>query len=97
MRESMERELQHAVIRRLYGDGRSDIGVSVKEGVVTLTGFVRYYTIRILAEEVMKSVYGVRSVVNEIRLEPWPTVSTIPQEDEEDRLRSRTLTGIEAT
>jgi len=97
MQESIEAELRNTVIRRLYGDGHSDIRVSVREGVATLTGFVHYYAIKILAEEVTKSVSGIRSVANEIRLEPWPTGSTIPQAADEDRLRSRTLTGIEAT
>jgi len=95
MLESNDAELRNTVIRRLHEDAYSDIGVSVREGVVTLTGFVHYYAIKILAEEVTKSVYGIRSVANEIRLEPWPAWSTIPQAADADR--PGTLTGIEAT
>jgi osmotically-inducible protein OsmY len=42
------------------------IGVSVKEGVVTLTGHVPSYTEKYAAEKAAKRVYGVKAVANEL-------------------------------
>jgi osmotically-inducible protein OsmY len=42
------------------------IGVSVKEGVVTLTGHVSSYAEKYAAERAAKRVHGVRAVANEI-------------------------------
>ena len=46
----------------------TDIAVSVKDGVVTLTGFVRSYSQRYEAEKEAKSVRGVRGVANNIEV-----------------------------
>ena len=46
----------------------TDIGVSVKNSVVTLTGFVRSYGQRREAEEAAKRVDGVVGVVNDIEV-----------------------------
>ena len=46
----------------------TDIAVSVKDGVVTLTGFVRSYSQRYEAEKEAKSVRGVRGVANDIEV-----------------------------
>jgi osmotically-inducible protein OsmY len=46
----------------------SDIAVAVKEGVVTLSGFVRSYWDKDAAEEAAKRVYGVRGVANDIEV-----------------------------
>jgi len=43
-----------------------DIGVSVQEGVVTLTGHVPTYTEKSAAERAVKRVLGVRAVVEEL-------------------------------
>jgi osmotically-inducible protein OsmY len=43
-----------------------DIGVSVRNGVVTLTGFVRSYTERFQAERDAKRVAGVVAIANEL-------------------------------
>ena len=45
-----------------------DIAVAVREGVVTLTGFVRYYGHRRQAETAAKRVAGVTAVVNDIEV-----------------------------
>jgi osmotically-inducible protein OsmY len=47
-----------------------DIGVAVKEGVVTLSGFVRSYSQKYMAERAAKRVHGVLGVANslEVRL-----------------------------
>ncbi len=46
----------------------SDIGVAVKDGVVTLTGFVRSYSQKYEAEREAKTVKGVRGVANDIEV-----------------------------
>jgi osmotically-inducible protein OsmY len=45
-----------------------EIGVAVKDGVVTLTGFVDSYTKRWAAEEAAHRVHGVKAVANEIEV-----------------------------
>jgi hypothetical protein len=46
----------------------TDIAVSVKNGVVTLTGFVRSYTDKYEAEAAAKRVVGVAAVANAIEV-----------------------------
>lgn len=46
----------------------SDIGVAVKDGVVTLSGFVRSYTQKYEAERATKRVKGVLGVANDIEV-----------------------------
>ena len=46
----------------------TDVVVSVKDGVVTLAGFVRSYSQRYKAEREAKSVRGVRGVANDIQV-----------------------------
>jgi osmotically-inducible protein OsmY len=46
----------------------TDIAVKVKEGIVTLTGFVRKYTEKYEAERVAKRVLGVKGVVNDLEV-----------------------------
>lgn len=46
----------------------TDIGVSVKNGVVTLTGFVRSYAQKVEAERAAKRVAGVQAVANDIEV-----------------------------
>jgi len=46
----------------------SDIAVSVKDGVVTLTGFVRSYSQKYGAERGVKKIRGVRGVANDIEV-----------------------------
>lgn len=45
-----------------------DIGVAVKDGVVTLTGFVSSYWEKDAAEKAVKRVYGVRGIANDIQV-----------------------------
>jgi osmotically-inducible protein OsmY len=51
----------------------SDIAVSVKDGVVTLTGFVHSYYDKEAAEKAAKRVHGVRGVANDIEVRPTTT------------------------
>jgi osmotically-inducible protein OsmY len=56
----------------------SDIGVAVKDGVVTLSGFVHSYWEKDAAEKVAKRVYGVRGVANDIEVK-WLSTRTDPE------------------
>jgi hypothetical protein len=60
----------------------SDIAVGVKDGVVTLSGFVRSYWDKDAAEKAAKRVYGVRGVANdiEVKLSSARTDSEIARE-----------------
>ena len=46
----------------------NDIAVAVKDGVVTLSGFVSSYMEKDAAEKAAKRVYGVRAVANDIQV-----------------------------
>jgi osmotically-inducible protein OsmY len=62
-------ELQRDVLDELRWEPSVDaahIGVSVKDGVVTLSGHVSSYTEKFAAERAAKRVLGVRAVANEI-------------------------------
>jgi osmotically-inducible protein OsmY len=58
----------------------TDIGVAVKGGVVTLSGFVRSYTQKWQAERDVKRVSGVLGVANDIEVR-LPTSSQRPDPD----------------
>jgi osmotically-inducible protein OsmY len=55
----------------------ADIAVSVKDGVVTLAGFVRSYTEKYQAETAAKRVVGVKGVANDIEVR-MPSVDERP-------------------
>jgi osmotically-inducible protein OsmY len=57
--------------------GSTDIAVSVKNGVVTLTGFVRNYTQKYEAERAAKRVAGVLGLANDIEVN-LPTADSRP-------------------
>ena len=62
-------QLQRDVLDELKWEPAVDaanIGVAVKEGVVTLTGHVPSYTEKYAAEKAAKRVYGVKAVANEL-------------------------------
>ncbi|HZS02925.1 MAG TPA: BON domain-containing protein [Chloroflexota bacterium] len=70
--------IQQAVLSELKWEGRvepSEIGVSVADGIVTLTGLVDSYAKRVAAEEAAQRVHGVRAVANEVTVR-------LPQDDE---------------
>lgn len=58
----------------------AEIGVTAKNGVVTLTGNVNSFTKKIEAEKAAKSVLGVRAVVEEIHVK----LSTSLDKNDED-------------
>jgi osmotically-inducible protein OsmY len=55
-----------------------DIGVAVKDGVVTLSGFTCSYWEKDEAEKSAKRVYGVRGVANDIKVTP-PSLWSDPE------------------
>jgi len=62
-------QVRDAVLQRLSWDPRveaSAIGVTAKEGVVTLTGYVDTYAGKLAAERAAKRVRHVRAVANDI-------------------------------
>jgi osmotically-inducible protein OsmY len=72
-----DEEIQKNVLSELKWDARvqpNEIGVMVKDGVVTLTGWVDSYTKKWAAEEAAHRVRGVKAVANEIEVR-LPTAS----------------------
>jgi len=64
-------QIQQDVMAELKWDARvspNEIGVMVKNGVVTLTGYVDSYTKRWAAEEATHRVNGVKAVANDIEV-----------------------------
>lgn len=64
-------EIQAEVLTELKWEPRvqaTEIGVAVKDGVVTLTGFVDSYTKRWAAEDATHRVRGVKAVANDIEV-----------------------------
>ena len=68
-----DEQIQKDVLAELKWDARvqpNEIGVAVKDGIVTLTGFVDSYTKRWAAEEAAHRVRGVKAVANDIEGRP---------------------------
>ena len=66
-----DEEIQHDVLEELKWDAHvqpNEIGVAVKDGVVTLTGWVDSYVKRWVAERAAHRVRGVRAVANDIEV-----------------------------
>src|SRR2546429_7982633 len=66
-----DEQIQEDVLDELKWDARvtpNEIGVAVKDGVVTLMGWVDSYTKRWAAEEAAHRVRGVRAVANDIEV-----------------------------
>lgn len=66
-----DQELRSRVIAELEYDPSIDaanIGVAVKEGVVTLTGHVANYSEKVAAERAVRRVKGVRAIAEEIEI-----------------------------
>jgi osmotically-inducible protein OsmY len=69
--------IRDSVISELKWDPKiglaDDIAVAVKDGVVTLSGFVHSYWEKDAAEKAAKRVYGVKGVANDIEVKPIST------------------------
>jgi osmotically-inducible protein OsmY len=66
-----DEQIQRDVLEELKWDARvqpNEIGVAVKDGVVTLTGWVDAYTKKWAAEEAAHRVRGVKAVANDIEV-----------------------------
>ncbi len=66
-----DEDIQRDVLEELKWDPRvrpNEIGVAVKDGIVTLTGWVDSYLKKIAAEEDAHRVPGVKAVVNDIEV-----------------------------
>ena len=64
-------QLQHDVLAELEWEPSieaSQIGVTAKDGIVTLTGSVASYADKMTAERVTKRVYGVKGVANDVEV-----------------------------
>src|SRR5437899_6431618 len=73
-------QIQRDVLDELKWEARvqpNEIGVAVKDGVVTLTGWVDAYTKKWAAEEAAHHVRGVKAVANDIEVKlPGPSKRT---------------------
>jgi osmotically-inducible protein OsmY len=66
-----DKELQRDVLDELAWEpsvNAANIGVAVKDGIVTLTGSVPSYAEKLAAENAAKRVYGVKAVVNDLEV-----------------------------
>jgi osmotically-inducible protein OsmY len=66
-----DEEIQRDVLEELKWDARlqpNEIGVIVKNGIVTLTGWIDSYLKKVAAEEDAQRVPGVKAVVNDIEV-----------------------------
>jgi osmotically-inducible protein OsmY len=66
-----DEQIQKDVLAELKWDARvqpNEVGVAVKDGVVTLTGWVDSYTKRWAAEDAAHRVRGVKAVANDIEV-----------------------------
>src|SRR5437667_616462 len=66
-----DEQIQADVLEELKWDTRllpNEIGVAVKDGIVTLTGWVDSYLKKIAAEEAAHRVRGVKAVANDIEV-----------------------------
>lgn len=68
---SDDRRVRNAVIHQLEFDPQidaSEIGVTARDGAVTLTGFIDTYWAKLAAERCAKRVRGVRAVANDLQV-----------------------------
>src|SRR5258708_35039710 len=66
-----DEEIQADVLEELKGNPRvqpNEIGVIVKDGIVTLTGWVDSYLKKLAAEEVAHRTRGVKADANEVEV-----------------------------
>jgi len=78
-----DKDIQQAVLRELEWAPQirsTEIGVAVKDGIVTLAGSVDSYTKRFDAERAAKRVAGVKAVVNDLEVH-LPSSSERTDED----------------
>lgn len=78
-----DKEIQQEVLHELEWEPQvssTEIGVAVKDGIVTLTGFVDSYVKKYNAERAAKRVYGVKAVANDLEVKlPSANEKTDPE------------------
>jgi osmotically-inducible protein OsmY len=65
----LDERLKTTIMNQLAWDPEVDaslVGVSVKDGVVTLSGYVTTYAAKLAAERATRRVYGVKAIANEL-------------------------------
>ena len=78
-----DKEIQQAVLRELDYEPQvrsTEIGVAVKDGIITLSGNVESYTNRYHAERAAKRVAGVKAIANDLEVH-LPSSSERTDED----------------
>lgn len=68
---NVDADIQREVLNELKWEPRlqpNEIGVAVKDGVVTLTGYVDSYAKKLAAEQAAFRVRGVKAVANDIQV-----------------------------
>ncbi|WP_119269900.1 BON domain-containing protein [Taklimakanibacter deserti] len=78
-----DKELRQDIIKQLDFEpsiDSADIGVAVESGVVTLTGHVPTYAQRMMAEEVVQRIKGVKGIAQDIEVRPFLTLGTSDDE-----------------
>lgn len=73
MEKASDKDLREGLLRQIGWApeiASQDISVSVRDGAVTLTGFVHSYPEKLAAERAVKSVHGVLAVANDIEVKP---------------------------
>jgi osmotically-inducible protein OsmY len=66
-----DEEIQQDILEELEWDTRvqpNEIGVAVKDGIVTLTGWVDSYLKKLAAEDAAHRVHGVKAVANDLEV-----------------------------
>ena len=75
-----DKEILQAILRELEWEPQvrsTEIGVSVKAGIVTLTGYVDSYSKKYAAERAATRVAGVKALVNDLEVKlPSSSVRT---------------------
>jgi len=68
---TQEQHLRDNVARQLEWDPQFDasrVAVTVKDGIVTLSGYVETYAAKLAAERCARKVYGIQGVANELQV-----------------------------
>ncbi|HEU4684814.1 MAG TPA: BON domain-containing protein [Nitrospira sp.] len=86
-----DHEIESAIAQRLAMDGRINpkaIQVKVDNGTATLSGSVGTLTEKALAEHLVVSTYGVKSVNNQLNVRPAPTKDIAVEQAVKEALKS---------
>lgn len=96
-------DLTKAATDKLAADKVSGVTVAVKDGVATLSGVVDDVTVKSKAETSVKSVDGIKSVVNNCTLKPLPPPPAPAGDDKmmegtiNENLKKAGVTGVTVT